>query len=76
MGDHAITLLKEPGTGADGTTPTFDELFSEHNEKVLLAGDHRRTTTCLGLYLRDVWTLRPDGDGLYSPAETTRSEIY
>ncbi len=37
MGDHAITLIKEPGPGAAGMTPTFDELFNEHHEKVLLA---------------------------------------
>jgi len=37
MGDHAITLMKEPGSGAVGMTPTFDELFNEHHEKVLLA---------------------------------------
>ena len=37
MGDHAITLLKEPQSGADRMTPTFDELFSEHHKKVLLA---------------------------------------
>ena len=37
MGDHAITLMKEPGPGAVGMTPTFDELFNEHHEKVLLA---------------------------------------
>jgi RNA polymerase sigma-70 factor (ECF subfamily) len=37
MGDHAITLLKNPGPGADGPTPTFDELFNSHHEKVLHA---------------------------------------
>ncbi|MBT71061.1 MAG: hypothetical protein CMQ15_03330 [Gammaproteobacteria bacterium] len=37
MGDHAITLLKQPGPGTDGMTATIDELFSEHHEKVLLA---------------------------------------
>ena len=37
MGDHAITLLNEPRSGADRMTPTFDELFSEHHDKVLLA---------------------------------------
>jgi len=37
MGDQAITLMKEPRSGAIGMTPTFDELFTEHHEKVLLA---------------------------------------
>lgn len=42
MGDYAINLPKQPRSGADGMTPTFDELFSEHHEKVLLAA-HRVT---------------------------------
>lgn len=37
MGDHAITLLKDPGLAANQMTPSFDELFSEHHEKVFLA---------------------------------------
>ena len=40
MGDQAITLLNEPQSGADGMTPTFDELFNEHHEKVLRAERH------------------------------------
>ena len=35
MGDHATTLLDEPYSGEGRMTPTFDELFSEHHEKVL-----------------------------------------
>jgi len=37
MGDHAITLITEPGPGAVGMTAPFDALFNAHHEKVLLA---------------------------------------
>lgn len=37
MGDHAITLLKDTGPGPTPMTPGFDELFSEHHQKVLSA---------------------------------------
>lgn len=37
MGDQAITLLNEHRSNGVQLTPTFDELFSEHHEKVLLA---------------------------------------
>ena len=37
MGDHAITLIKETGSGPAPMTQGFDELFSEHHQKVLSA---------------------------------------
>lgn len=37
MGDHAITLLKDTGPGPNQMTPGFDELFSEHHQKVLMS---------------------------------------
>lgn len=37
MRDYAITLINEPRDGAAGSTPTFDELFTAHHKKVLLA---------------------------------------
>ena len=37
MGDQAITWLDEHKPAGVDMTPTFDELFSEHHEKVLLA---------------------------------------
>jgi RNA polymerase sigma-70 factor (ECF subfamily) len=37
MGDYAITLNNEPRINQAGKTPTFDELFNAHQEKVLLA---------------------------------------
>lgn len=37
MGDTAITLKNEPGNGQARKTPSFDELFNTHQEKVMLA---------------------------------------
>jgi len=37
MGEHAITLINEPQSGAAQRTPTFDELYNDHHKKVLLA---------------------------------------
>lgn len=37
MGDIAITLNNEPGTGKVHNTPSFDALFDTHQEKVMLA---------------------------------------
>lgn len=37
MGDHAITLTNEPRAGDAGHAASFDELYSEHHRKVLLA---------------------------------------
>lgn len=37
MGDYAITLNNEPEVSPAGKTPTFDELFNAHQEKVLQA---------------------------------------
>jgi|APSaa5957512535_1039671.scaffolds.fasta_scaffold39162_2 RNA polymerase sigma-70 factor, ECF subfamily len=37
MGDYAITLLDEHKSGSSKLTPTFDELFNDHHEKVLKA---------------------------------------
>lgn len=37
MRDYAITMNNEPENSQAGSTPTFDELFNAHQEKVLLA---------------------------------------
>ncbi len=81
MGDHAITLLKEPRSGADGMTPTFDELFSEHRESVLLAayrvtGNMQDAEDILqSVFLRLLKRREPVNSGDYPAAYLSRAAI-